>query len=361
MMKQAGRMGLQAWEAFLDGLQSRSLLACLGMLLLVTMQMAALSFFVTEEAVSGIEAGVLMSAPDDYDAHVTVEALRLKHGQSRNLTVVCTGDSMISEALDDPDRIASQLSELVGPVDFSFLATDLQTLWETVILLDQLPETFRGVVIIPLSPLQVMHGQQRLKKVLASPRMALYSETFDLEVRKAGLSPPPQCGVYFIDHNRFFVARTSVMGKWSIEPVALDRHMLTRTDPPWTEATWKRNEAKLRDLVHLENMPEMFELLERMLLRLRKREGVQVVLLDLPRHPRTMAIFGDAEQEYETRLSQLANRLDVPCWSLTQDACIEPEDFHDPAHLGSTDARRRFQAVVCQRISQLLIASEDPR
>ena len=89
------------------------------------------------------------------------------------------------------------------------------------------------------------------------------------------------------------------------------------------------------------------------------RSTVQVVFLDLPRHPRTEAIFGDVELDYHTRLSDLANRLQVPVWSLTEEVAIEPADFHDFAHLGNVEVRRRFQSSLCHRISQLITASEE--
>ena len=103
----------------------------------------------------------------------------------------------------------------------------------------------------------------------------------------------------------------------------------------------------------------MFALLERTIRRLQSRANAQVVLLDLPRHPRTQAIFGNAELEYQTQLSDAAVRLNVPIWSLTEDAGIEPADFHDFAHVGNVDARRRIQSLLCHRISQLISESKD--
>jgi len=357
----AEELARESREAFLEGLLRPSLPACVGMMLLVGAQIVVLCFVVTEEFVSRVGSLVLITDETDYDADVTVNVLRLKHGHCQNPTVVCTGDSLIGECLDDPDRMTSELSRLVCPVDFRFLATDSQTLWETVILLDQLPQNFRGVVVIPLSPSRMSHGKARLEQILASPRMPMYSPAFDAEVKRAGLSLPSRSGVYFVDHSRFFVARMSLMRKRLLGPVKMNRHAVTERTPKWTDGKWKEKEARIRDLVVSENMPPMFALLERLVERLKPRDGVQVVVLDMPLHPQTAAILGKAEMDYQSRLSAFAARTNIACWRLTEEAQLRTEDFCDFGHLGRADARKRFQAAFCRRLANLLTDSEDLR
>jgi hypothetical protein len=348
-------------EAFLEGLLRPSLPACVGMVLLVGTQIAVMCFIVTEESVSRVGSLVLITKETDYDADVTVNVLRLKHGDCQNPTVVCMGDSLMGECLDDPERMASELSPMVGPVDFRFLATDSQTLWEAVILLDQLPQNFQGVVVIPLSPIQVSHGVARLEQILASPRMPMYSSAFDAEVERAGLPVPSRTGVYFVDHSRFFVPRMSLMRKRLLGPVKMNRHALTEVTPEWTDDEWKKYEARIRDLVVSENMPSMFALLERLVERLKAREGVQVAVLDMPLHPRTAAIFGQAFMEYQSHLSAFAARTNTAVWRLTEEAKLGPNDFRDFGHVGHIDARKRFQTALCRRLANLLTDSEDLR
>jgi hypothetical protein len=340
-------------SAFVEGALRPSLPACLGTLALVATQTLILSLVVSEETVARLEPTTLMSGVTDWDAYITVKALALKHREDSNPVVVCTGDSLIMAAVDDPADVARELRSSVGPVDFEFLATYGQSLWDTVTILDQLPKDARGAVVIGVSPVRMMDDVSRLRRLASSPRLALSSPAFEDEARRAGQPLPWRTGVYFLDHSRWFAARPSMVLGWLTEPVEPDMHYVVRLLPAWKDEDWEKPTRIASRLSQPENMPSMFAMLERAVRRLQARENVRVAVLEMPRHPRLAAVFRRAIEEYQTRICDFAERMKVAHWRLDDEARLAPEDFSDPVHISNAAARRRFQRVLTRRIKEL--------
>jgi hypothetical protein len=326
-----------------------------GPLALALAQLVTLAAVVDPGFVAGLHPTTLMSDRLDYDAHATVAAQRLRRGSISPLDVIYTGNSAAVEALDDPAAMGADLSGRVSAdVGFHFLATLGQTLWETVILVDELPAELRGLVIIGVSPVAVTMSRARLRVLLDAPRLALDSAAFRDEVARAGLEPPAHTGIYLLDHGRFFVARRLAVLRrpWGLLP--LDTHHYTRTRPAWTREDWRIRAPEIPEQVDLSRLAELTGLLGRMLDRLLAREGLRVVLLEAPQHPLMTVGLGEKAGAYREAILAVAARDGAEYWRLDEEAGLEAGDFHDWGHLGRPEARRRYQEVLARRAAALL-------
>jgi hypothetical protein len=328
--------------------------AAIGSVLLALVQIAITCVFLTPSYVAGLADTALMKSHMDFDGVVTVVANRLKHGSRRGLNVVFTGDSVAMEAIDDESRFERDLTERLGrKVDFWFVASHGQTLWETAIVLDQLPEEYRGVVVICVGPRLMMVGLGRLQNLVESPRLALYSPSFDEELRCFGLTAPKKTGIYFVDFGRFFVARRNVLFRMFLEPWNANIHHYTDNFPGWAEADWQEGLPKAGKRLQPQSLPSMLAVMRRQIERLKQRQ-ITVVLVEKPCHPRLREAYGQPYRDYRDAIDSFVEEMSVEYWQLDSAANITGDDFHDWAHMSNPEARTRFQKVLTDRIAELL-------
>lgn len=348
------------WAASLKaGLTEASMLTLLGPILLAFLQIGLCCLLVNERTLSQMNENTWVSNPVDWDARTTVRALQVKYGTQHHPMVVITGDSQILENLEDPMKIPAQLREQGLDVDYAFLATDGQTLWETVQVLDQLPPDFHGAVVLMINPMNLTHGEKRLNNLLEHPRMALDSDNYREEIRLAGKEPRKKTGVFFLDYGQFFAARVTMMTFWFRGREPPNPHYSTeRLFSRWDEAQWKKYMGALPILVQLENLDHMAGVLERCIARLKKR-GIQVVLVEGAFHPNAFKSFGEKGERYRKCIQELTQRQHVLDWDLYDEAQLKPEDFFDFAHLDNDAARGRYQQALCRHLVELFKNTQD--
>jgi len=352
-------------DTFLGAATRPSLATAVGAIVLALGQVALVAAIVTPKFVARLNPSALMNDPMDFEAFATVVALRMKFGDGGAPGVIYTGDSVAIEALDDVGALVADLSDRVGSnVPFEFLATHGQTLYQAVALLDQVPEHFRGVIVLSIGPEQMMTPLDALRSWGESPEVAVYSPSLRDEMERWGLAPPVQTGIYFIDFGRFFVARRAAvlrqLGAPAVEP---DIHYYTKHFPPWTEAQWRTNLPRAGLRLAVDRRPDMFALLERAVQQHQGRAGVQVVLLEKPVNARLAQAYGPSYSDYIAAATAFAERMDVPYWRLDDEAGLTPDDYHDWAHLGRPAARRRFQDALSRYLADSVqrIRAEGPR
>jgi hypothetical protein len=336
-----------------------SLAAAVGAILLALGQVALAAVIVTPRFVAGLRPSALMNDPMDFEALATVNALRMRFAPGSTPGVVYTGDSVAIEALDDERQLAAELRDRVNrEVRLEFLATHGQTLYQTVALLDQVPGHFRGVIVLSVGPEQMTTPLDRLRRWGESPEVALYSPSLREEMQRQGLTPPGQTGIYFIDFGRFFVARRAALLRRLVAPaVEPDIHYYTDHFPAWTDRQWRANLPRAGLRLATEQQGDMFALLERVVARFRGKPGVRLVLLEKPLNARLAEGYGEAYADYLETATAFAARTEVAYWRLDEDAQLTPGDYHDWAHLGNPEARRRFQQALVGRLARTLQAT----
>jgi hypothetical protein len=200
----------------------------------------------------------------------------------------------------------------------------------------------------------MIHDRSKLKKLLDEPRMALDSTFFHEECRRLGLRSR-QGDNYFLNHCQFFASRTVALHRMLMGGVEPTIHYFTSTMPKWDDETWTEKAPLIKKrLDKPKNLPAMFALLDRIVGRLVKRDGVRVLLIDMPRHPRMRSELERIESDYRSQLTELAARYSsskVRVWKPQAEIDFAPSDFHDVAHLTTDESRRRYQSALCARLA----------
>ena len=350
----------RAFGAVWEGVTRTSLLTVAGVVLFAAAQLAALCLLITPDRMARMNPGLMMAGPHDFDVQATVAAQRVARTAPPSTGVVLVTTSSGRHAIADEASFAEELSKLTGrEVRFDLVASGRQSVWQLVQILDQLPETFSGVVLVTVGPSRFAKGREALARELRWPRLGLDSNWLRDEVTRAGLPSQWQTGVYFLDQGRFFAARRRQIVRNAI--LGGPTYQLHRFNFPGraSEARWEQllpEFDRRMDQALGEEGALTRSVLERTIARVRERADVQIALVEATRHPRIVAMYGSRYPRYRQEVAEMAARADVPLWQLDAEAGITASDFYDWTHLGSQPARSRYQSVLARRTANLLAA-----
>lgn len=298
---------------------------------------------------------------DDY-AYLTTEVLKIKYNIHNGLGVIVVGNSASKEAVD-AKYLAEQLSKKMSyPIPIRKLAVGGLFLVEEVCLLDNIDDTFQGIIVIQIEPPRLAFDKKVLKGgITKHSRLAMYCPAFDEEMKIAGVEPQHWLDNYFLDHYKFFVARLLAV---LLNTLRGPRHWDTYGSDDWlvpTQTQWERavtRFARWQDN-YLENRGDNFGIYERIIQRLLKK-NIQVALLETTINPRTEELIYQTPEkkklyeQYYAEVSQFAQKMGIPYWNFSVEANLKVEDFIDHIHISKPKARRRYtEALVNQLVSLL--------
>jgi hypothetical protein len=350
------KFGLSAARQVWEGATRPSLTAVAGTLLLVVFQLAAMSGYWTPERMAAMDRTLLLKYGHDYDAWVTMTAHRLRYQPAAGLDVLYVTNSSGRHSIQSVEAVSQQVSDLVGePVRFEMLATGAQTLWEAEILLDQLADNFRGVVIISTSVNRLTSTPEQLQHLASNPRLGLDSVSHTSRLHAAGIATPQQSGVYLLVHARFFaLRRRALMKNLLLGTRAYTPHRY-RDGEFALEREWIATTPRfMKRMQRFEEYSDAnFKVLSEVIGRLRKR-GIQVALNEAPRHPRLVQLFGDDFEIYQDAVQSFARAESVPLWQLDDTVALQASEFRDWGHITEPAARERYQAELGRRIAVML-------
>ena len=346
-----------AVEDFYKGLFGTSGVSLLGGLGLALLELLLCVVFVTPRRVAALDPLLLMRhARDDY-ARITLLALKLKQRPGA-LSVVYLGSSIAQRALYDsldPAPIERRLTALVGePITFYSLYASAETVRESELLVEQIPEGFRGLVTMvvydekddDLNDASVLEQSPKLVERLALDPADPEEERVAFDGRAVRTT-----GNYFLDHIQFFSARReNLIHPWLRLP-AFPRggyHRLTPPYPGAEQVALERSRASPHAL-----LAKYRELLETMIDNAQDA-GASVVLVEGPANPKYHAMKGKGQALYAKRMEAFARRHGAQYWDLNPDLDLRRADFEDGFHLGDAGARLRFQRLYCQRVAAVL-------
>lgn len=348
-----------ALNQFALGATRASLPALLG-----SVSVAALLFLLcllelTPNTMATPAARIIVRKSRDHYGNVTLEALRLRRSPPQGLSVVLIGDSRVYEAIPRDHSLQDALSARLNTrVTVHILAAGALTQWEAVPIADSFGERVRGVVVLEISPFNVAMGGAAQHERIASPRVPLDSPALREEAHRAGETPPPQVGNYFLDHYSFFAGRVNLL-----LPMP-DWYSQTRRGlKEWTPSQWKRARAKINGWVrsYSRERSHNLDMYARMIHRLQVNPGVVVALLEGAENPRNRDLAGkstgartDPYARYRQDMLQFAQRNDVAYWDISADAQLTESDFADFAHISNPLARARYTKVLTDRLAALI-------
>jgi hypothetical protein len=299
-----------------------------------------------------------MGTPTDHGAYASLQAYRLRRRPHPELGVVVTGGSSVRDCMQSEHALARRLSRRMEErVRVHLLASPLQATWETSAFLEHLPDDFRGAVLMTVSPSLLTFDEERMEQSRRSAFVALDSPSLRTAIADAGLRPPLHTGIFLIDHAWFFAFRARSIGWHWLHgsPIGFSPHTYAEgTLAPETE--WTRyTEEMTKRLADLERLSSPnLGILAAAIERLRQRHEVRVALLVPPHHPRALEILGAGFRDYRAVLERFAREQRVDLWRLDREARLTAADFYDWVHLTGDSPRRRYQAVLAQRLAALL-------
>ncbi|HVY44773.1 MAG TPA: hypothetical protein VHB21_02795, partial [Minicystis sp.] len=87
-----------------------------------------------------------------------------------------------------------------------------------------------------------------------------------------------------------------------------------------------------------------------------RARGVPLALLAEPVTPRFDALKPHLKHDYLAGVHALADRIGAPYWDLDAEVGLTTDEFWDPIHIGSDEARERFQTAFVARLAAFVLA-----
>jgi hypothetical protein len=342
--------------AFAAGLRRPSVIGTLGALVVAALQLLALCLLVTPRTLARIDPGYLLDNQFDVFTYSTFQIHQMRQTPARELGVLLVGSSTLREAIRDDQVMEDALTaSLQEPVNFFRIPSGWQSLWETVAVVDYLPEHFHGVIVVGVDPGRMGRPRELLARWIKTPLLAIDSPHFREEIELAGLQPPRRTGVFLLDHAKFFAARKYTPLRLLGGPIQAETHF-THLVSPWPEEKWRRVETReLPEWVgnFAKHGAQNLDILRRLIQR-ERAAGNRLVLLETPLHPRAERACGQSYQDYLQAMREFAQQQDVPFWRLDEEAQIKEDDFTDFVHLCTYTSQLRYQTVLMNKLEPIL-------
>jgi hypothetical protein len=330
---------------FLAGLLRPSPLAAGVAVALTLLAMLAAVGTITADALARASRTRLAIHSEDYDAVATSSVLAFARAPRPSSVLVVLGGSTTRASLLEED-LRRVVEQSVGAGVVLKLCTSRQSLWDSIILAEQLPPGLSGYAVVGVGPSLFSMGDDTLTALGEQPRLGVRSESFDRARAARGGRVGPRTGIYAIDNAPFLLARRA----------ALVKTVVGRAPTPYVDSVyqaessvvgargWKTRAERVAERYPLveRNWAANAALLERLIDTL-ERAGLNVVLVETPVNPRFVEERdGDGIGVMHIgRMRRLADRRRLPYVVLNEAAALDESDFFDWAHLRTRAAARR--------------------
>lgn len=304
---------------------------------------------------------------DDLDTYTNVTHKVLARQGDAGPAIVVLGTSVTVRCLAGEVALSEAVHRLTGRrLGTDDLATDAQTSWEMLALVDRLPPRDGGVLVIGLSPGVFEFGSgegqwQSLQALIDAPKLGFVSAALDEAARGAGARVPHRTGIHALDNAGFILSRRRELltnlirgGKAYGEP--LNAYWYANVNRP---EFWQTEIADLpkRAALYAANAPLNLAVLERVVARARAVGARGVVVLESPLNPGWNAV--PAAQgffaRYRSDLAALAARTGAVLVRATDEAGLIQSDFVDyEGHLGNAAARDRCMGALARGIGKAI-------
>jgi hypothetical protein len=247
-------------------------------------------------------------------------------------------------------------------VSFRFFSANSERMEESLIITDQLPPSFRGVVVMVVSDYLDDYAKPRAMAAMHK-RLAVQSAPSIRPIWRADGYTPRHTGNFFIDHLDFFAARRAValrltpvrgephQGSFHRGKLERDIHRFEREQELASQegdnAAKKRQSGRAPFLS--KSRPVALALLRNMSAR-----GIPLLFVRAPDLPSRTAAFAERSARFDRELGALADSYGAHVRDYNPDLDLGDDDFQDGIHLGSRSGRRRFQDRLMRDVGELL-------
>lgn len=344
------------WTAFWQAASTPSLAVLAAIVALAGAQFGAILLWLTPERIVAAGHGLWMNDPWDHSAYVTVEALSMQRADPRTPAIAVVGSSSMRHVFEDHDAFRERLSnELAQPVRMHFLAAGGQSLWESELLLDHLPDGFRGTVVIGVHPGRAIYDGAALTAWMEQPRLGLDSSSTRKLRDRLGLPQKDPSGFYFLDHMPFIAARRGAIARNLLTgPQPYARHGRQIEAPLSVETAAIRDAGAPSVMQHWErDGTRGAEALQRLSERL-TAAGVDVVVAFSPLHPNVEARHPESLARFRRLMRKSALAAGASVLDLNAEAALRETDFRDAFHLNTSGGRARCENALASELTERL-------
>jgi hypothetical protein len=338
------------------GLTTPTIGGWLGSLCFAVAEFWFLCLFLSPKTLAEIEPRYLMeSSRDDY-ARVSLALARLHASSSKSPQVVYTGSSQAKWALTSwrDDLLSRDLSRRAGfKVDFHDCTSDLQHYEDTLFVIDQLPQTFRGLVVVAIDD----HRDSRADVRRFKHERWIGDSAPDYEEAQGVRGVPhDHTGIFFLDHLGFFASRRIAAVRIGFPFDNPYPNQLGFRDGDREKKKMKRD-LKVRLATKWRGPPPALTNAAPLLVAITDRlqaRGIPVVFFDPPRNPLRLEVEAERVDAYDTEIPLVIEGLGAEYWQFDQELDLQPDDFSDAVHVKSEAARKKFQGTLFDRIASRL-------
>lgn len=346
-------MQASAGREFLAGLRSTNPRAFLASLLVAAAMLAFLELVLAKGWLWRLDAGWLISTPYDDWTHATWAVSQLDEASDAT-PIYLVGGSGSREAVISNESVEQALSSRrPGNYRFLNLGTRNQTFFESVLLIDNVPDTSSGLIVFGLTPHFFTDGVDDAHEAVYGTRFPLRSGTLVEALQVMGILEREPLPVNLLRYRaivaNYINARVAGGNLFRRLPY---RNHLYEGRPPLRGAElvekFQQIAASMSD--YSKFAPLNFYILE-VAVRLAQAKGYKVLLAELPRNPiGETPLYGNILDPYRKNLQALADATGVKYVDLHAQYAFPRSYFYD--HLHQIDeARTIFQ----QRFVDLLV------
>ncbi len=300
-------------------------------------------------------------------ARLTAHTLRLAQQRPAEDSVVILSDSSGREAIEIKDLEKDLLAEMGRPIRVEMLAANGLSQWGQVAITDVIRDHVKGVVLLEISPQMLATGKEPATEY--ERWVAVESDAFREELRRAGAAPPPNWGNYFLDNYRFFVARTECVRYLlpGYAPPSEPNEHPTDTEHarPWAPWRYRKAHGMAYDWIesYAANRDMNLGIYQRMIQRLRPdplQGQIKVAFYETIENPFLANLARSVDEEryrdlhYAPDMHAFEQANCVPCFSCGPEAGLTMGDFWDPFHMMSETGRARYTELLAQHVAVLL-------
>lgn len=314
--------------------------------LVVTFVLYALLFWSVNPAFMAAHGNEIFANDDrDYDLFVSNRALQLSLAPSREEKLIVLGASTTRAALLETHLEAALARSGHADIGVYVLCTMKQSLQDALALVEQIPSTTRGTLVLGLTPGMFSVSPQYALQNAQSSRMGFRAEIYDDLLLSESSPRRPPTGIYAYDNASFLLGRlkpalTNLLGQDELQPT--DSWYAGR--PPLSATRYKAHSARVRENLRLfdQYFDSNLRLLEQLVNHVQTHDNLKLVLFDAPVNPAFARDFDMSaiENRYASSLDHFAGDHEICVIRSAELLDLAPGQFYDWAHLNDTNAIR---------------------
>jgi hypothetical protein len=351
-----------ALREFWEGLTTSTRGTFIAALVFCLAEFGVLCLVITPRNFAKLRPALFMETTLDDYAEVSIKLLKYRFSDPERFQIVYLGSSQATRALPmvrnnaipmivAGRQITESFSAALGErIDFHRFSTDRQRLRHAIMIADQLPETFNGVMVMVVSSMT----DQRVTvedDVPPRQRIAVVDTPSLDEIDPQGATRGT--GNFFYDHLPFFAARRIAAVRLRAAPVAhpvvvhggnqarAQRALGREQNKFGTPAIVS---TRLADFAHL--------------VAVLKKRGVPLIAVEAPKNPLREEFHMEREEVYSLAMEAAAADLGFTYIDFNQELDLHQSDFHDHVHVASKGGRQRFAHALVRHVSRIILDDE---